>query len=179
MLIYVFFKLREAFSIYKELLSYEPIKAYTEWMKKVGRPPIEGIIADDLFSFIRNLLLHFPIFNTWNEVYINKNLATWSKTVQIDKFLKKCINIKIDGKGKIKYRIWEKDKNEMTYFSINFPEKYEYNNIYLKDIITEEFGIKFCMTLMREVLDKQIVNAEEPKIKIMSQVYFPVKTKRN
>lgn len=79
-------------------------------MKKGGRPPFEGIIADDLFSFIRNLLLHFPIFNTWDEVYINKNLATWSKSGQIDKFLKKCINIKIAGKCEIKYRIWEKDK---------------------------------------------------------------------
>lgn len=174
-----FLKLREAFSIYKELLNYEPIKAYIEWMKKGGRPPLEGIIADDLFSFIRNLLLHFPIFNTWNEVYINKNLATWSKSGQIDKFLKKCINIKIDGKGEIKYRIWEKDKNEMTYFSVNFPEKYEDNNIYLKDIITEEVGMKFCIALMREVLDKQVENADEPKIKIMSQVYFPVKTKNN
>lgn len=57
-----FFKLREAFSIYKELLSYEPIKSYLEWMKRGGRPPLEGIIADGLFSFIRNLLLHFPIF---------------------------------------------------------------------------------------------------------------------
>lgn len=32
-----FIKLREAFSIYKELLSYEPIKNYVEWMKKGGR----------------------------------------------------------------------------------------------------------------------------------------------
>lgn len=31
-----FFKLRESFSIYKELLSYEPIKNYIEWMKKGG-----------------------------------------------------------------------------------------------------------------------------------------------
>ncbi len=174
-----FLKLREAFSIYKELLSYEPIKAYIGWMRKGGRPPLESIIADDLFSFIRNILLHFPIFDTWNEVYINKNLATWSKIGQIDKFLKKCINIKIDGKGEVKYRIWEKDKNKMIYFSVNFPEKYEDNNIYLKDIITEEVGIKFCMALMREVLDKQVINAEEPKIKIMSQVYFPVKNKNN
>lgn len=67
----------------------------------------------------------------------------------------------------------------MTYFSVNFPEKYEDNNIYLKDIITEEVGMKSCIALMREVLDKQVVNADEPKIKIMSQVYFPVKTKNN
>ncbi len=86
-----FLKLREAFSIYKELLSYEPIKAYIGWMRKGGRPPLESIIADDLFSFIRNILLHSPIFDTWNEVYINKNLATWSKIGQIDKFLKNVL----------------------------------------------------------------------------------------
>lgn len=171
-----FLKLREAFSIYKELLSYEPIKKYIEWMKMGGRPPLEGIIADDLFSFIRNLLLHFPIFNTWNEVYINKNLATWSKVGQIDKFLNKSINIKIDGKGTVKYRMWEEEKNRMTYFSVNFPEKYEDNNIYLKDIISEEVGMKFCMALMKEVLDKQVENSDPPKIKIMSQVYLPIKT---
>ncbi|MBQ2664245.1 MAG: hypothetical protein IJG16_08875, partial [Clostridia bacterium] len=147
-----FYKLREAFSLYKELLSYEPIKHYVEWMKKGGRPPLEGIIADDLFSFIRNLLLHFPIFKTWDEVYVNKHLATWSKSGQIDKFLKKATKIKIDGKGSVHYRMWEYKKKKMTYFSINFPEIYENNNIYLKDIITEEVGMKFCMALMRNIL---------------------------
>ena len=63
----------------------------------------------------------------------------------------------------------------MTYFSINFPEKYENNNIYLKDIISEEAGMKFCMALMKEVLDKQVENSSSPKIKIMSQVYLPIK----
>ena len=172
-----FLKLREAFSIYKELLNYKPIKYYIEWMKKGGRPPLEGIIADEVFSFIRNLLLHFPIFDTWNEVYINKKLATWSKVGQIDKFLNKCVNIKIDGKSEVKYRIWEEEKKKMTYFSIKFPEKYEDNDIYLKDLISEEVGMKFCMALMREILDKQVINADIPKIKIMSQVYVPFVTK--
>ena len=170
-----FFKMREAFSIYKELLSYEPIKGYIQWMKKGGRPPLEGVIADDLISFIRNLLLHFPVFKTWDEVYINNNLATWSKAGQIDKFLKKCVNIKISGEGKLHYRIWEYNKKKMTYFSINFPEEYGENNIYLKDIISEDVGMKFCMALMRKVLDTQVENAEEPDIEIMSQVYFPIK----
>ena len=172
-----FFKLREAFSIYKELLSYEPIKSYLEWMKRDGRPPLEGIIADGLFSFIRNLLLHFPIFKTWVEVYVNKNLATWSKKGQIDKFLHKCTQIKIDGSGILQYRIWEVKKEKMTYFSIHFPEVYNQNDIYLKDIISEDAGMKFCMALMREVLDTQVENADEPDIKIMSQVYMPIKTK--
>ena len=168
-----FFKLREAFSIYKELLSYEPIKSYIDWMKHGGRPPLEGIIADGLFSFIRNLLLHFPVFKTWDEVYINKNLATWSKIGQIDKFLDKCPKIKIDGTGILHYRIWEVKKKKMTYFTINFPEKYGEENIFLKDIISENVGMKFCMALMREVLDTQVKNAEEPDIIPMSQVYIP------
>ncbi|MCZ2740040.1 hypothetical protein V6Z54_04285 [Bacillus sp. MAG717A] len=64
-------------------------------------------------------------------------------------------------------------KQKMTYFDVNFPEKYDDNIIYLKDIITEEVGTKFCMALMREILDIQVENPEEPIIRIMSQVYFP------
>lgn len=41
----------------------------------------------------------------------------------------------------------------MIYFCINFPEEYNDTNIYLKDIISEEVGIKFCMALMRAILD--------------------------
>jgi len=170
-----FFKLREAFSIYKELLSYEPIKSYIDWMKHGGRPPLEGVIADGLFSFIRNLLLHFPVFKTWDEVYINKTLATWSKTGQIDRFLNKCQQIRIDGTGTLHYRIWEVKKKKMTYFTINFPEEYGEENIFLKDIISEDVGMKFCMALMREVLDTQVKNAEAPDIIPMSQVYIPEK----
>lgn len=62
----------------------------------------------------------------------------------------------------------------MTYFSVNLPEKYDCTNIYLKDIISEEAGMKFCMALMRQILDTQVKNADVPDIKIMSQVYFPV-----
>lgn len=85
-----FYRLREAFSVFKEISNYEPIKKYLKGMKRGGRPFFEGLIADDLFSFIRNLLLHFPIFDTWDEVYINKSLATWDKAGQINKFLIKA-----------------------------------------------------------------------------------------
>ena len=47
-------------------------------------------------------------------------------------------------------------KEKMTYICINFPEKYNDTNIYLKDIISEEIGIKFCMALMRSILDTQV-----------------------
>lgn len=169
-----FYKLRESFSIYKEIISYQPIKEYIAWMKKGGRPYFDGIIADGLFSFIRNLLLHFPIFDTWDEVYINKRLATWSKVGQIDKFLSGGIRGQIDGRRSVKYRIWEEKNKKMTYFSVSFPEKYDNTNIYLKDIISEDVGMKFCMALMRRIIDSQVEDADVPDIKIMSQIYSPI-----
>lgn len=173
-----FYKIREIFSVYKELLSYKPIKYYIEYMKEGGRPPLEGMIAKDLFSFVRNVLLHFPIFNTWDDVYINKNLATWNKEGTIHKFLLKCTNIKIDQKGTIKYRIWEQNKKKMTYIKINFPEQYDNNYIYLKDIISEKDGVKLCISIMKKILDVQVENNKNPDITIMSQVYTSI-TKNN
>ena len=37
--------------------------------------------------------------------------------------------------------IWELEKQEMTYFSVNFPEKYDDDNIYLKNIISGVVGM--------------------------------------
>jgi hypothetical protein len=170
-----FYKIREIFSVYKELLSYEPIKYYLKYIKKGARPPLEGIIAEDLFGFIRNVLSHFPIFNSWDDVYITKNLATWNKKSTIHNFLLKSAKIKIDQKGTVKYRIWEHRKKKMTYIEINFPEKYNDNfRIYLKDIITEKEGVKFCISLMKQILDIQVEGSEKPNIEIMSQVYIPI-----
>jgi len=45
-----------------------------------------------------------------------------------------------------------------------------YNYLETKDIISEEVGIKFCMALMRAILDTQVEDSEVLDIKIMSQV---------
>lgn len=169
---YRFYKIREIFSVYKELLGYEPIQYHIKLIKKT-RPPLEGIIVNDLFSFVRNLLLHFPIFDNWDDVYISKDLATWNKAGTIHKFLKESSKIKIDDKGTIHYRIWEESKKLMTDISICFPEEYNDNKIFLKDIVSEKEGIKLCISFMKLILDSQIVSDEEPDIQIMSQVYVP------
>jgi hypothetical protein len=45
----------------------------------------------------------------------------------------------------------------MTYLSVNFPKKYlEDNKIYLKEILSEQEGVKFSFILMRKILDSQI-----------------------
>ncbi|WP_428737434.1 hypothetical protein [Sulfurimonas sp.] len=169
---YRFYKIREIFSVYKELLGYEPIKYHIQLIKNT-RPPLEGVIVSELFGFVRNLLLHFPVFDNWEDVYISKDLATWNKAGTIHKFLLKSSQIKIDDKGTIHYRIWEKSKKLMTDISINFPEKYDDSQIFLKDIISEKEGIKLCISFMKQILDTQVVSDEDEDIQIMSQVYIP------
>ncbi len=177
---YRFYRIREIFSVYKELLGYEPIQYYIKYVKNGGRPPLEGLIVDDLFSFVRNLLLHFPVFDKWEDVYISKDLATWNKVGTIHKFLLKSSKIKIDDSGVIKYRIWEKSKKLMTYIQFHLPEEYnDSRKIFLKEVISETDGIKLCISFMKQVLDTQVHSNTEEDIVIMSQVYMPIPETRN
>jgi len=147
-----FSKIKEAFSIYSELLNYEPIKLAIEQLK-TSRPPMEAEIGSELFKFIRNLISHFPFFNSWNEVWFNKLIINWNRKGQsIDRFLSKY-----KGKENVKFRFWESNKKRMTYLSINFPQKYDNESkIYLKDLTTEKEGIKFSFILMRKIIDTQV-----------------------
>jgi len=149
---YRFSKVKDGFAVYSELLNYPPIKWVIEHIKKV-RPPMEAEIGSELFKFIRNIIVHFPFFESWNEVWINKSIINWYKEGQsIDKFLNKY-----KGKDTVKYRFWEAQKERMTYLSINFPKKYEEDTkIYLKEILSEKEGVKFSFILMKQILDSQV-----------------------
>ena len=47
------------------------------------RPKSEKFIALNLFSFIRNVLAHYPVFDSWNEVYITKMFNKSFKPVSL------------------------------------------------------------------------------------------------
>ena len=143
-------------SVYAELLEYEPLKHVLNAMKK-ARPPMEAEIGGELFKFVRNILAHFPLFATWDEVWINKTLVNWNREgLSIDRFLNKY-----QGKPKVKYRFWEEKKKKMTYLSINFPSTYGSDKIYLKDIISEKDGVKFSFIMMRNILNTQVEEIKE------------------
>lgn len=152
-----FSKIKQAYSIYAELLNYEPIKWVIEHFKKV-RPPMESEIGSDLFKFVRNVVSHFPFFSSWNIVWISKPIINWYREGQsIDKFFKKY-----KGHLEVKYRFWEGDKKRMTYLSIDFPKEYnDESKIYLKDIILEKEGVKFSFILMRQIIDTQVEEIKE------------------
>ena len=153
---YRFSKVSHAFAVYAELLAYEPFEYVLEAMKK-QRPPMESEIGGPLFKFVRNVLAHFPLFETWDEVWISKELVNWQKEgLTIDRFLKK-----FSGHKEVKYRFWELEKKKMTYLNIRFPKEYDENKIYLKDIISEKEGVKFSFIMMRQILNTQVESIEE------------------
>ncbi|WP_298810891.1 hypothetical protein [uncultured Psychrobacter sp.] len=148
---YRFSKVINLFSVYAELLAYEPFKYVLEAIKK-QRPPMESEIGGPLFKFIRNTFAHFPLFESWNEVWLTKGLVNWQKEgLTIDRFLQKYA-----GHTEIKYSFWEAEKKKMTYISINFPEQYDDKKIYLSEILSEKDGVKFSLIMMRNILNTQV-----------------------
>jgi len=118
---------------------------------------MESEIGGPLFKFVRNVLAHFPLFESWDEIWISKELVNWQKDgLTIDRFLKK-----FSGHTEVKYRFWEAEKKRMTYMSICFPEQYDENKIYLKDIISEKDGVKFSLIMMRNILNTQVESVNE------------------
>ena len=160
---YRYSRIKEVFSVYGELLNYEPLGWVLARMKR-SRPPMESEIGGELFKFIRNVIAHFPLFNSWEEVWISGSLVNWNKKGQsIDRFLKKY-----KGRQDVKYRFWEAQKGKMTYLSIQFPLEYSADSkILLKDLLAEQEGMQFSLILMRQILDTQVesiglLQAEDP-----------------
>jgi len=147
-----FSKIKEAFSTYAEILNYPPIQWVIEYLKK-SRPPMEAEIGSELFSFVRNILVHFPFFQKWEDVWINKTIVNWYKDGRsIDRFLSKY-----QGHKTIKYRFWESEKKKMNYMSVNFPKSYSSGQkVFLADILSEKDGVKFSLILMKRILDTQV-----------------------
>lgn len=153
--IYRLNKISQAFSIYSEIITYEPFNGVFKWLSKY-RPPMESEISSSLFKFIRNVLAHFPFFDSWDEIWISKELVNWRYENQsIDKFLKTFC-----GKPFVKYRFKENKNKDFTYITINFPKEYGNEKIFLKNIVKENEGVKFALVMMQRVLNTQIESME-------------------
>lgn len=140
-------RVKEGFSIYTEMLDYWAIRLTLSRFKKMF-PPGQAELANDLTKFIRNIFVHFPLYDSWNEIYITKALVNWSRSGQIDKFLRQYT-----GKAEFKLRIKEKRRKKTTHITLKFPSRYDYGTkIYLKDILSEKSGVKFCFILMQRTL---------------------------
>jgi hypothetical protein len=103
-------------------------------------------------NFLRNILLHFPYFDSWEQVGFDKALITsLESSGTIDKFLE------LEHREDLKYRFWESDKKRMTYIKVNLNTGYSKGEfVWLKEIIPEKNGIKFLAIFMHGVLMTQV-----------------------
>ncbi len=151
-----YYKIKDCFSVYSELISYPNIREHIEFINN-SRPPMEAVISNEFVKFVRNVLIHFPCFTKWDDIYISKRLVNWKSEGQsIDKFL-----TKYQGYEPVQYRFKERLSGKWRYPVINFPRKYENNKIFLKDMIDERDGILLCAVLMFKVVASQIIDIED------------------
>ena len=151
---YRFNRIRDGMLVYSEILEYEPVSWFLESLKKL-RPNMEAELSKEYILFIRNLLIHFPFFKSWDEVVISKALINWSQPGKsIDRFLKSYA-----GHEPVKYRMWNAKDKKMTYITISFPNVYtDSTAIKLKEFMPEKEGIIFAISLMYQVLMSQVEN---------------------
>lgn len=152
-----FFRTKELFAVYSELLKYPPVQSVIDANKR----PNHSDVGRDLFKLIRHILMHFPFFEKWDDVWIKQSLVNLYSTRPqfIDKYLSRN-----EGKSQLKYRFWEEKKKRMTYIAITFPKGYtQGQKIFLKDILPEKDGVKFSAIFMWDILKLQVQAIKETK----------------
>lgn len=117
-------------SLIDELLSDDDIKKrFNDLIIKFE----DSEIKLEIFSIIRNILVHFPIFKNWDEIYINYDIVTWNKPKY-----SKIVNFFNKYKGrKISYKIYKKYSgvlDNINEVELKVPDIN--NGFYMKDFIT-------------------------------------------
>lgn len=150
-----FSKTKDLFAVYCEILKYPPV----QWVIDANPRPNYPDIDRDLFKLIRHILMHFPFFEQWDDVWITHSIVNLYSTRPqfIDKFLSEN-----EGKDELKYRFWEEEQKRMTYISVTFPKDYTTGGkVFLRNIIPEKDGVKFSAIFMWNILKVQIEEIKE------------------
>ncbi|HEY6083611.1 MAG TPA: hypothetical protein VIU45_09150 [Chitinophagaceae bacterium] len=147
---YRFSRLREGFSIFRIIQNYERDYCGIAGARKLSMRQGASMGAE-FFGFIKNIMGQFRFFENWEHVYIAEALC-YKRGQLIDGFLKKYC-----GKEPLKMRFWEKYKKRMVCLAIYFPKAYGGDRrVFLKDMLSEEEGVRFSFIYMRKVIASQV-----------------------
>ena len=143
-----FSKVKDIFSVYTELIKYEPLQII---ISTDSRPHAE-LLAMNFIKFLRNVLQHFPFYDEWDEVYIDKELVNAIEAPgSVDKFLSNS------HPYDTKFRIWNPIEKEMAYVSINLNTGYlKGSAVFLSEMLNEKDGVTLLCVIMRKYLDTQV-----------------------
>ncbi len=145
-----FSRTKDLFAVYSEILKYPPV----QWVIDADKRPNHSDVGRDLFKLIRHILMHFPFFEKWDDVWITESLVNLYSTRPqfIHKFLSEN-----EGQDELKYRFWEEKLKRMTYISVSFPKDYSSGGkVFLRDIFPEKDGVKFSAIFMWSILKVQV-----------------------
>lgn len=133
--------IKQLASLVSELLDKDGIKKkLIEFANTSTVNGEDNEIKIETFDLIRNILIHFPIFESWDEICISKKLLKWNtdKNGQIIKYFEKNCN------KSFKYRIFLNENDEWIErhtITVTIPELNDDNTIYLKDILSLDNAI--------------------------------------
>ena len=133
-----FKSVKQVSSLISELLSNSDTKKAFE--KAASASKVNGKNNEiwlECFEVIRNILVHFPWFNSWDEIYINRSLLNWNNNTGrqqhiekfFDKYANKTLEYTIYYHNGIKWVPGHKS-------ILKVPKLYAYKKLYLKDIIS-------------------------------------------
>lgn len=133
--------IKQLASLVSELLDKDGIKE--KLIELANTSTVNGEnneIKIETFDLIRNILIHFPIFESWDEICISKKLLKWNtdKNGQIIKYFEKNCNKSFE------YRIFLNENDEWVErhtITVTIPELNDNNTIYLKDILSLDNAI--------------------------------------
>jgi len=155
---YRFYRYNKMYSLYTEITNYKPLNSFIkEFFILNENDAIK--IQGELYQFIRNLFAHFPYFDTWDEVWISKEFASWNDATKkrtIHQFLEKYV-----GHEPLKYRFNFNESDDYKEVTLNFHQTYnDTDRIYLKDLINEKDGVFLSIvgmnTILRELVKQPI-----------------------
>lgn len=88
----------------------------------------------DTFRMLRNLLVHFPIFDSWDDIYISRELLRWNgQHGMIEKYFEKNQGKTLSFSVYTRHDYFYDNSNE---FSISIPRLKDKTKVYLKDMLS-------------------------------------------
>ena len=146
--------LQNGFAIFDELVSEKRINFYFK-KQSVKREEFEPM--ENIFNALRNYFVHFPIFNSFEECFIQKDFIKWNKVQKhsaIDNFFTNFAN----QSGLV--FCFEAKEGISKSFETKFTPPIGYNEgkkVFLRDVLDDN-SLNFIFLLMKGILEQEFPN---------------------
>lgn len=127
---------------YSECLKYKPLLIHVQLAK--ASESSNAALQWNYFELVRILFVHFDMYDSWDETKFSRALITWSdEWSETNKFLSS------NRPHADSDLLLESEPNPFNTYASG-------GDIYLNELITEQYGVDLCLSLMSDVLESQL-----------------------